>query len=363
MEEKRNSFADFESTLLSKGEKMTKNETNNIFKEIAGKTIAIVYIFEGENAPGFDHYHIWKSDVISGWINAVQTLHCMPLILDVRTFIEKAINNTLPQIDYVLNLNCGSCELSPMGLVPSMCGFLAIPCIPCDTVSIVAGENKHIANLVSSALQLNVPKYLNEDDDNGIFRPLNYGSSTGVKRGKYSKGKSTKGVYQEFIKGFDITTPMLFNPLSRQMELMPTIIILPEVTNVEWYYGENENYTGEGFYKKILPQFSETIIEKYRSLAESLNISTYCRIDARIKCTEEQELKDILINPLEFSKLFFVEINPMPSIRLNNNDFLLSFNSLNNSYGLKKCIDLLDEIVGNTNLNTLLLACSMLAYK
>ena len=90
------------------------------FCKIKGKTIAIVYIFEGEDARGFEHYHIWKSDVITKWMNAVQKLYCLPLILDVRTFVEKAISRTLPHVDYVLNLNCGSCHLSPMALVPAM---------------------------------------------------------------------------------------------------------------------------------------------------------------------------------------------------------------------------------------------------
>lgn len=96
-------------------------------KKMRGKTIAIVYIFEGENAPGFKHYWIWKSDIITGWMNAVQELECLPFIIDVRTFIQKAINQTLPHIDFVLNLNCGSYDLSSMSLIPSMCSFLSIP--------------------------------------------------------------------------------------------------------------------------------------------------------------------------------------------------------------------------------------------
>ena len=114
------------------------NVTKNIFESITGKTIAIVYIFEGEMSPGFEHYHIWRGDVISEWLKATQDLRGLPFILDVRTFVEKAMNNTLPKIDYVINLNCGSCELSPMGIVPSVCVFLKIPCIPCDTAAIVS---------------------------------------------------------------------------------------------------------------------------------------------------------------------------------------------------------------------------------
>ena len=131
-------------------------EYMSFFEKIRGKTIAIVYIFEGENAPGFKHYWIWKSDIITGWMNAVQELECLPFILDVRTFIQKAINQTLPHIDFVLNLNCGSYDLSSMSLVPSMCSFLSIPCIPCDACSILTSENKRISNLIAMAKGITV---------------------------------------------------------------------------------------------------------------------------------------------------------------------------------------------------------------
>ena len=104
-----------------------------------------------------------------------------------------------------------------MGIVPSVCGFLKIPCIPCDTVAIVSGENKDMANHIAKATGINVPKYLSENDKNGIFRPLNFGSSVGVKRGAYSH--TQKGIYQEFICGYDITTPMVYNPISGEFDI------------------------------------------------------------------------------------------------------------------------------------------------
>lgn len=45
---------------------------------IRGKTIAIVYIYEKEDAPGFDHYWMWKGDIIAGWIKAIYELECVP---------------------------------------------------------------------------------------------------------------------------------------------------------------------------------------------------------------------------------------------------------------------------------------------
>jgi len=76
------------------------------FYDIIGKTVGVIYTFEGEKAPGFKHYHIWQSDIISKWLLAIQDLKCRPLIFDVRTFVEKAISNQLPHLDFVLNLNC-----------------------------------------------------------------------------------------------------------------------------------------------------------------------------------------------------------------------------------------------------------------
>ena len=65
---------------------MTEHQYAEKLENLKGKAIGIVYIFENEEAPGFKHYHIWKSDIISKWMQAIQNIHCIPYILDVRTF-------------------------------------------------------------------------------------------------------------------------------------------------------------------------------------------------------------------------------------------------------------------------------------
>ena len=82
---------------------MNKKECTELFHKLFGKTIAIIYIFEGEDALGYKHYETWKTDVISSWMFAVEELHCIPLIMDLRTFVQKAMDKSLPQIDYVIN--------------------------------------------------------------------------------------------------------------------------------------------------------------------------------------------------------------------------------------------------------------------
>ena len=138
---------------------MNNLEFQNSLDRIKGLTVAIVYIFEGEQAAGFAHYHIWKGDIISKWLNAIANVGCRPFILDVRTFVEKAFSNTLPHIDFVINLNCGSTDLDPMAIVPSTCAFLGIPCIPCGSFSILAGENKYHSNLLAKECGLLVSRH------------------------------------------------------------------------------------------------------------------------------------------------------------------------------------------------------------
>lgn len=338
-----------------------KDRYVEMIQSIKGKTIAIVYIFEGENAPGFRHYHVWKSDVISLWMNAVQSLHCMPLILDVRTFVEKALNNTLPKIDYVINLNCGSCDLSPMSLVPATCAFIGVPCIPCDAVTIVTGENKRLSNLIAKGVGLNVPQELPPSDARGIYRPLNLGSSCGVIRGR-TPSKTADGLYQEFLPGYDITTPIVYNPLKGDMELFPSIIYLPDSDNLNWYFGAREKSSGEGYRRGIISSLSEQLKETYIKLVKTMGIHTYCRIDARVRCENITMGKDLQKSPLGMENLYFIEINPMPTVKVNNS-FGFCFSAITENDLFYPCVKIYQEYIGDTSVHSFLLSCAMLALK
>lgn len=333
-------------------------ECNEIFEKnknlICGKTIAIVYIFEGEDACGYRHYHIWKSDIIGLWMLAIQELGCKPYILDVRTFMEKAATNTLPFIDYVLNLNCGTTNLSTLGLVPTICAFLNVPCIPCDAPTMMVCEDKKISNMVASFNKWKVPPYLNSIEDNGIFRPINLGSSVGVSR-QYNE----KGIYQKFIRGFDITTPVVYNPKSKQMELFPTIIYLSKDKNVDWYFGEKQKKDKKGYTREIV-LMQDKISRAYLNLVQSFSIDTFCRIDARIECEDFRKVKDIMRGQFEISQLYFIEINSMPTIS-KSNSFSFSYNAIDEQSSFNRCIKVFKDIFLTDNVNAFLLLCSMLS--
>lgn len=328
------------------------------FLQIKGKTIAIVYIFEGDNSSGFEHFFIWKSDIISLWLKAIQELNCFPLILDVRTFVDKAMNNTLPCIDYVLNLNSGTYNLSTMALIPSVCSSIGVPCIPCDSTTIVTGENKKLSNFIANAIGINVPKTLEKNVPNGIFRPINLGNSLGVVR---NFNDQCEGIYQEFVEGYDITTPVVYNSITKRMDLLPTVMYLPNTKDLTWYNGEVQKLTREGYKFKIV-ELDDAIKQKYLELVNDLSIKTFCRIDSRVHSQDNSFyfLEENII--VEFKNTFFIEINVMPTIREFNN-FVFSFNSIEKSNSIYKHIEMQKEVFGSVNLNSFLLSSSMMNLK
>lgn len=332
-------------------------EFKDRFSKIKGKIIAIVYIFEGDDDSGFEHFYIWKSNIIAKWMSAVQELSCMPLIIDVRTFVDKAINKTLPHIDYVINLNSGTYNLSTMALVPSMCSAINVPCIPCNAVSIVTGENKVLSNHIASSLGLNVPKELEKNNENGIFRPINLGNSLGVQRGfPYSE---KQGIYQEFITGYEITTPLVYNAIENKMAVLPTVVFAPLNNDPEWYYGENDKHNQQGYEFKLI-KLDSKLERKYIELANTLSIQTFCRIDARVKCSDKYAMISVLETGASFDNTYFIEINVMPTIR-DNNSFCHSFQSVEQSTSIGKCIQFQKEMMGTINVHSFLLASSMMA--
>lgn len=341
---------------------MKKEKYLEKLEAIKGKTITLIYSFRGEQEDGMKQYDAWKSDVIGDWLSAIEEINCLPLIMDVRTFVFKAMNNSLPQTDFVVNLCNGTVSLSTLGLVPSTCGFLNVPCIPCNAYVSLAGENKHYSNLIARSSGMNVPKDLDISDNNGIFRPIGFGSSKGVVKNPDQAHINTyeSYVYQEFIKGFDITTPIMYNPLTDQLEVMPAVVYYPNSKDNSWFLGEEEKEKHMG-YEKICVNLSEDAKYHYINMAKSLLVDTYCRIDARIKCESVSDLIKKKEAPIEHSDLFFLEINPMPTIKENIN-FHTSLKSLTYEYEMKTCWDLYSSYIQNSTLTGFILSNSIMAY-
>lgn len=337
---------------------ITKTQYFDLLDQIAGKTVAVIYIFEGENAAGFKHYDIWRSSLISCWLNAIQELHCIPYILDVRTFLFKVANNTLPHIDFVINMNAGCEELSTLGLIPSVCGFQNLECIPCNTSAIITGENKNVANMIAQCCNFKLPKE-KKITDNGIFRPLNFGSSKGVYLTKDLSGTCAKGIVQEFIQGYDVTTPLMYNPLTEETNPLPTVFYRPEVNDINWYLGDNAKKTSSGFSREILPSVSSELINKFINLAEKFDIDTYCRIDCRLFTDTPLDLSNLAKIELNTDNCYFIEMNPMPTIEIGNN-FYVSMANVPNHFAFYDTIKYYNDYIEKHSIHGFILSCALI---
>ena len=326
-------------------------------KTIRNKRIAIVYAYRDEDAPGFGHYDYWDMSVVSDWAKASEQLGGIPLILDVRTFCQKAMNETLPIIDIVVNLNAGNQNSSTLGLVPSICGFLSIPCLPSDTTQCVTGEDKSLSNLIARGLSIKVPEELEKNEEGGIYRPKNLGSSVGVRRGR--PASENEGLYQEFISGYDITTPILYNPISKILEVLPAILYVPSENDLNWFLGENEKESRIGYIKKTV-EIDRTAQEMYLSMARSFGIKSFCRIDARLQSTNQNDLEGFLIKPIPWDRIYFLEINTMPTITEGIN-FCNSLESVNPTSSMGVAFQEYFDLYPKNSLVSFILASSILA--
>ena len=332
----------------------------NKLKVLRGKTIAIVYIFEKEDADGFGHFLIWKDSILTGWLRAVYELECLPYIIDVRTFMQKASNYSLPHIDYVINLNSGCNELSTMGLVPSICSFLNIPCIPCDATAILASENKRISNYVAIGNSLPIPKFLNAENNYGIFRPINLGNSIGIEKKRFTDF-NTDGIYQEFIPGYDVTIPVAYNYVSHELDILPPTLYFPHNQDPNWIYDEETKKEDNGLtrlqFMEIEADTKQAILDFFRIFG----IKTYGRIDVRLK---EHHLltSDVVNRPFSFGNCYFLEINSMPTIE-SCDGFDLAFKAVLSykQHSFYKCVQEYITSIKDPTINGFLLACSIFA--
>ena len=336
------------------------NKVQNIIDTLAGKTIAIVYIFENENVAGFGHFLVWKDKILTGWLNAVYELKCVPYILDVRTFMQKASNHSLPHIDYVINLNSGCNELSTMGLVPSICSFLGIPCLPCDATAILTTENKRISNYIALGANLQTPKFLNSQNNCGIYRPINLGNSIGIEK-KHFADFEKNGIYQEFIPGYDVTIPIVYNFLSKEIDILPPTIYFPESLDPNWIYDEKTKEEDKGLIRLQFSQIQEKCKKEILEFFQIFDIKTYARIDARMKQTEILSY-EVINQPFSFDNCYFLEINSMPTIE-EDDGFDLAYkavqNNPNNSF--YNCIMEYVNSITKPTINGFLLASSILS--
>lgn len=331
-----------------------KTVLSKYLHEISGSVIALIYTFEGEDAKGFKHYDYWRSAVISDWICAVEQIGCKPYIIDVKTFITKASMGTLPHIDICVNLNAGNSNIDNLCLVPSICSFVDIKCIPCSAKTCAVGEDKIFANYIASTGKLKLPREHSCNEVGGIIKDRSFGSSVNVRKTDMFSKCSKDEFCQEFIQGTDMTIAILFNPVSKQFEVLPPVLY-KHAYGETWFLSEKAKL--EHCYEKVLCSLNKEAEDAVLQLVDKFDITTYCRIDTRVvnfdfNLTETIKLQDI----------YFIEMNPTPTIH-NKINFAMSILDANENIPHKQNLEIYKNIVKNPTVTGYILLCSALSLK
>lgn len=329
------------------------NKFLGVINGIKGQVVAIVYTFEGENALGFEHYDVWRSNVICDWVRAVEELGCKPFILDVRTFVLKAMMNTLPHIDYVINLNAGNKNLGNLSIIPSVCSFLGTPCIPCNSEVCAVGEDKIYANMIAKNSNIKVPVDHPYNEEGGIIRPRSYGSSIGIRRTSQKEIYSADETSQQFIVGMDVTFPILYNPIKNKLDIIAPIAY----RHMEGFncYLDAEHKLKHDYTKERI-NITDTISKEIINLVSLYNIKTFCRIDTRIATNDLVYLETATLD-----NLYFIEINPTPTIH-NSINFTDSLDNLTENDPHYLAYQVYKQEVANNSKTGYVLACALCSF-
>lgn len=317
---------------------MEKKDYLTQLQAIKGKTIGIIYVYEKPDLQVKRHYDAWEGDVLSNWIHAVYELHGLPLVMDVNTFTEKMAYHSLPPLDYVVNLCNGFFDLPSLGLVPSLCAYYSIPCIPCNSDLLLIGENKPLSNLIASTCGFRLPQKLSEESEKSITRPFYLGSSKGVYRGKKEAAINKNTFIQEFVPGFDTTVPILFNPLDEELVVLPAVGYLPTNLDPNWFLGEHQKET-HSEYEKCIVSIDDCAKQAIIQMVKKVGITSYCRLDFRTKCISLNEMETRFSSEIRLEDLFFMEINPLPTIKDGIN-FFTGLAAVERSSSVAQCLEL-----------------------
>lgn len=184
----------------------------------------------------------------------------------------------------------------------------------------------------------------------------------GIKLGKFNH-KNSNGIYQEFIPGYDITIPIMYNFVTNTMEILPATLYLPDLLNPNWIYDEKAKMDDIGFKTFLISKMETDLINELKKILKVFEITTFARIDARIKCNEKELNNKVLDEPLKLSDLYFIEINSMPTIEPDDG-FDIAYKGVlsipNNIFF--DCINIYENFVEKPTVNGFILASSIISY-
>ena len=188
--------------------------------------------------------------------------------------------------------------------------------------------------------------------DGGIIRHRSYGSSVGIRKTNANTHCNVDEISQKFIIGTDVTVPILFNPISMNLETLPAIAYIHN-NGKDWFLGSNEKLAHD--YEKISVIIPKEISNALVNLAKKFDISTFCRIDIRIESFDYKKSESISLDDI-----YFMEINPTPTIH-NNINFANSIKCLSQADSHYRSYQLYKKHIIKYSITGYILMCALYA--
>lgn len=302
---------------------MTSEDIEQHLATVRGQVWAIVYAYDPPAKPRSLWYDRWRYDVINDHVEAVSFLGAEPLIIDVDSFIlsERLRSG---EISLVVNLNSGATPISNVGLVPSLAQWNKIPCFPNSADVLLSGERKDICKRFFSSWFC-IPSDINLTDATSnripfIVKPKTMGNSRNVTRDlQLPDTKADQTLWlrdfliEEFIEGYEVTVPVIFDATQDDYVICPPIIYVPEVTNpTQWFLSYDQKMDRKVIIDRRLGRLAPGAVRALLESSRAFNFEGLARFDFRWRTNDVN-------TDVELEELWFLEINCMPTLRTDVN--------------------------------------------
>ena len=289
---------------------------------LRGKSAAVVYGFAPAGRFTQIWYDQWRSSVISSYGGALEELGLHPYFVDAATFARQALDGSLPEVVCAFNLNAGITPIHHWSMVPSVASWCGIKPFPAEADVLIVGERKDTASLLARECGFAVPKTFHKDqlrsispDMPVIRKPRDLGGSVGLVRstaGELAADDSIQltDIIQEFVRGFDLTIPVVWQPTLGGHRCVAGVMYLPEDNSIDWYHSAETKESGQGYLKRVIP-IPAKLERMLVGFAKRIELGPYARIDIRVQCDSDA------LNEIDWKAAdpIFIEVNPLPTLR------------------------------------------------
>lgn len=295
---------------------------------LEGSTVALAYAHSFDPDVLHAYYLRQRTETLSGYADVIDLLGAYPVFFNIDQFVELCTRpEQLAKIDFVLNVPGGSLNLDLLTLVGTLAGKVAKPVFPATATTISLGQNKEVARRLAHDIGWSVPQSFSFGEARHnvgalIVKPKSAGDSYGIRvlgQGeRVEPHLSRTHMLEEFIRGYDLTTYVIFSPLTKRYEVLSSsITIPPKPDDKEWFWDIDSKFrsSGRGASRfeplRVRREHCHTT-DRFDELCcrtcEVFGVVTIARIDFRIYETAD------ISSTIDIKDCAFLEINVLPSI-------------------------------------------------